>query len=170
MTPYKIPIYPKSISYAQISNRHVYGPWITSLNTVSFRGKIEYEQDESLVPENFLIPINYGQFGSFTLSQISGMEGLNLAAQGRANSIDDFSLFAVEEGSITIPGAPAIKRIGDGLYGIQQVTDLKINISADRVESTYSFKTISPRFNKNNRDVEKKITKISNKIKKLKLK
>lgn len=169
MTPYKIPVHPKSISYAQVSNRHVYGPWITSLNSIVFRGKIEYEQDESLVPENFLIPINFGQFGDFELSQISGMEGLNLAAQGRANSIDDFSLFAVEEGSITIPGAPAIKRIGDGIYGIPQVTDLKINVSTDRIESVYSFKTISPRFNKTNRDIEKKISKISNKVKKLKL-
>jgi hypothetical protein len=160
---------PKTISYAQISTRHVYGPWITSFNYISFRGKIEYEQDESLVPENFLIPMNFGQFGGFSLSQTSGFEGLNLAAQGRANAIDNFSLFAVEEGSFTMPGLPAIKRIGDGLYGLPQVTDIKINVSSDRVETSYSFKTISPRFNKTNRDLEKNLTKISNKIKKIKL-
>jgi hypothetical protein len=68
-----------------------------------------------------------------------------------------------------MPGLPAIKRIGDGLYGLPQVTDIKINVSSDRVETSYSFKTISPRFNKTNRDLEKNLTKISNKIKKIKL-
>ena len=94
---------------------------------------------------------------------------MNLAAQGRANAIDDFALFAVEEGSFSIPGGPAITRIGDGLYGLQQVTDIKINVSSDQIDTTYTFKTISPRFGKNNRDIEKNITKISNKLKKLKL-
>lgn len=160
---------PKTVNYAQISTRYVYGPWITSFNSIAFRGKIEYEQDDSLVPENFLIPINFGAFGGFTLSQTSGMEGLNLAAQGRANSIDQFSLFAVEEGSFSMPGPPNIKRIGDGLYGLPQVTDIKINVSSDKVETSYSFKTISPRFNKINRDLERNLTKISNKVKKIKL-
>jgi len=169
LNPFSIAITPKSISYAQISNRHVYGPWITSLNYIPFRGKIEYEQDDSLVPENFLIPTNFGQFGDFTLSQTSGLEGLNLAAQGRANAIDNFALFAVEEGSIKIPGAPAIKRVGDSLYGLPQVTDISINVTNSNVDTSYSFKTISPRFNKNNRDIEKNLSKISNKIKKFKL-
>jgi hypothetical protein len=120
------------------------------------------------VPENFLIPTYFGQFGDFTLSQTSGLEGLNLAAQGRANAIDDFTLFAVEEGSIKIPGAPAIKRIGDSLYGLPQVTDISVNVSNSNIDTSYSFKTISPRFNKNNRDIEKTLSKISNKIKKIK--
>ena len=121
------------------------------------------------MPENFLIPTNFGQFGDFTLSQTSGLEGLNLAAQGRANAIDDFALFAVEEGSIKIPGAPAIKRVGDSLYGLPQVTDISINVTNSNIETSYSFKTISPRFNKNNRDIEKNLSKISNKIKKFNL-
>ena len=165
--PTPIAVTPKSISYAQISNRHVYGPWITSLNYIPFRGRIEYEQDDSLVPENFLIPTNFGEFGDFTLSQTSGLEGLNLAAQGRANAIDDFALFAVEEGSITVPGAPAIKRIGDSLYGLPQVTDININVTNSNIDTSYTFKTISPRFNKNNRDIEKNLSKISNKVKKI---
>jgi hypothetical protein len=169
LTPFPICICPVSFNYPQISNRYIYGPWITGLNSLSFRGKIEYERDESLVPENFLIPTNFGQFGDFTLSQTSGLAGLNLAAQGRANAIDNFALFAVEEGSFTIPRAPAIKRIGDTLYGLQQVTDIRISMSSNNVETTYSFKTISPRFGKNNRDIEKNLTKISNKIKKFKL-
>lgn len=169
LKPFQACVVPKSFNYTQISTRYVYGPWITALSYVPFRGKIEYEQDDSLVPENFLIPTNFGQFGTFTLDQTSGFAGMNLAAQGRANSIDDFTLFAIEEGSITIPGAPSIKRIGDSLYGIQQVTDVKISVNNDGMETTYSFKTIAPRFGKNTRDLEQKLTKISNDIKKLKL-
>lgn len=169
LNPFPVCVTPKTISYAQISDRHVYGPWITSLDYISFRGKVEYEQDDSLVPENFLIPTNFGQFGDFTLSQTSGLTGLDLAAQGRANAIDDFALFAVEEGSIAVPGAPAIKRVGETLYGLPQVTDMAIAVSNDNIETSYSFKTISPRFNKNNRDVERTLTKISNKLKKLDL-
>jgi hypothetical protein len=169
LTPFQACVVPRSFNYSQVSTRYVYGPWMTSLEYIPFRGKIEYEQDESLIPENFLIPTNFGQFGNFTLSQTSGFAGMNLAAQGRANAIDDFALFAIEEGSITIPGAPSIKRIGDSLYGIQQVTDIKISVNNDGIETTYSFKTISPKFGKNTRDLEQKLTKISNDIKKIKL-
>ena len=104
-----------------------------------------------------------------SLSQTSGFTGMNLAGQGRANAIDNFGLFAIEEGSMTLPGAPGIVRIGDGLYGIPQISDIKINVTASNIETTYSFKTIAPRFGKNTRDLEKKLTKISNDIKKLKL-
>jgi hypothetical protein len=169
LNPFQACVAPRSFSYPQTSTRYVYGPWMTSLEGIIFRGKIEYEQDESLVPENFLIPTNFGPFGNYQLDQTSGFTGMNLAAQGRANSIDNFGLFALEEGSITFPGGPGIKRIGDSLYGIQQVTDIKINIANDNIETTYSFKTISPKFGKNTRDLEKKLTKISNDIKKLKL-
>jgi hypothetical protein len=169
LQPFQTCVVPRSFNYTQLSTRYVYGPWITSLEYIPFRGKVEYEQDESLVPENFLIPNNFGQFGSYTLSQISGFAGMNLAAQGKANAIDDFALFALEEGSITIPGAPSIKRVGDSLYGIQQVTDIKISVNNNAIETTYSFKTISPKFGKNTRDLEQKMTKISNDIKKLKL-
>jgi hypothetical protein len=44
-----------------------------------------------------------------------------------------------------------------------------MNVTNDRIETTYSFKTIAPKFGKNTRDLEKKLTKISNDIKKLKL-
>lgn len=169
LNPFPVCVCPYSVSYPQMSNRHVYGPWITNLNNITFRGRIEYEQDDSLVPENFLIPTNFGQFGGYSLSQTSGFAGLNLAAQARANAIENFALFAVEEGSFTIPGAPSIKRIGDSLYGIQQITDVRINVSVDQIETTYSFKTISPRFGKNTRDLEKNLTRISNKLKKIKL-
>ena len=169
LQPFQPCVVPRSFNYPQVSTRYVYGPWMTSLDTITFRGRIEYEQDDSLVPENFLIPTNFGEFGSYTLEQTSGLTGMNLAAQGRANAIDNFGLFAVEEGSITIPGAPAIKRVGESIYGIQHVSDIRINIGVEALETTYSFKTISPKFGKNTRDLEKKLTKISNDIKRLKL-
>lgn len=169
MDPYPACVAPKSVSYAQRSTRYVYGPWMTSLDVIPFRGKVDYEQDESLVPENFLIPLNFGEFGDFSLNQVSGLTGLDLAAQGRANAIDNFALFAQEQGSITIQGPPRIKRLGDSLYGIQQVTDMKVSVNNSTVSTSYTFKTISPRFGKNNKDIEKKLTKISNTVNKLKL-
>lgn len=169
LTPFKTCVAPYSFSYPQISNRHVYGPWITDWNYVAFRGKVEYEQDDSLVPENFLIPINYGNYGSYSMTQTSGLDGMDLVAQSRVNSIDNYNAFAIEEGSITIPGGPSIKRIGDILYGLPRVTDLKVSISADKIETSYSFKTVMPKFGKNNRDIEKKINKISNLVKQRKM-
>jgi hypothetical protein len=142
---------------------------MTSFSGIAFRGKIEYEQDDSLVPENFLIPTNLGPFGEYQLKQTSGFAGMNLAAQGRANAIDNFLLFALEEGKITFPGAPEIKRIGDAFYGIQHISDINISVSNDNIETSYSFKTIAPKFGKNNRELEKRLTKISNEIKKLKM-
>lgn len=169
LKPFPICIAPDKVAIAQRSTRYVYGPWMTNVDMIMFRGKVEYEQDENLVPENFLIPTNFGAFGDFKLRQLSGLAGLNLAAQAKANAIDDFSLFAQEQGSITIQGAPAIKRIGDSLYGIRNVTDVKVNVSNSTLKTSYSFKTISPRFGRNNADIEKKLTKISNKVKQIKL-
>jgi hypothetical protein len=169
LNPFQSCVCPQSINYPQVSTRYVYGPWMTSFSDIYWRGKIEYEHDESLTPENFLIPTKLSTDQTYKLDQTSGLAGMNLAAQGRANSIDNFALFALEEGSITMPGAPAIKRIGDSLYGLQQITDLKINVSNDTIETTYTFKTIAPKFGKNTRELEKKMTKISNDIKKLKL-
>ena len=167
LKPFQACVVPKSFNYSQVSTRHVYGPWMTSFKYVPFRGRIEYEQDDSLVPENFLIPLNFGKFGTYELSQLSGLAGMNLAAQARSNAIDNFALFAIEEGSFTVPGGPAIKRVGDGLYGLQQITDIKINVSNSQIETTYTFKTISPKFGKNPRELEKKIAKISNAVKQL---
>ena len=169
LMPFQACVCPRSFNYAQVSTRYVYGPWMTSFSGIAFRGKVEYEQDDSLVPENFLIPTNLGPFGEYQLKQTSGFAGMNLAAQGRANAIDNFLLFALEEGKITFPGAPEIKRIGDAFYGIQHISDINISVSNDNIETSYSFKTIAPKFGKNNRELEKRLTKISNEIKKLKM-
>ena len=169
LKPFPACVCPRSINYAQRSTRYMYGPWITNIDEIPFRGNVEYEQDDSLLPENFLIPLGFGAFGDFSLNQISGLAGLGLAAQGRANAIDNFALFAQEQGSITIQSPPAIKRIGDALYGIQQVSDIKVSVNNSTINTTYSFKTISPRFGRNNKDVERRLTRISNKLSRLNL-
>lgn len=179
LQPFQPCVCPRSFNYPQISTRYMYGPWMTSLDHIVYRGKIEYEQDESLVPENFIIPLNFGPYGGYGINQTSGLTGMNLAGQGRANAIDNFGLFAVEEGTITIPGPPRIVRIGDALsltrngqsvQGIPNVTDIRISVGVDALETTYTFKTIAQKFGRNSRDLEKKLTKISNDIKRLKLK
>lgn len=165
LTPFKTCVPPYSFSYCQVSDRHVYGPWFTNWSYVAFRGKVEYEQDDGLVPENFLIPLNYGNYGNYNMSQISGLAGMNLAAQGRVNAIDNFNAFAVEEGSVTIPGAPLIRRIGEALFDLPQITDIKINMSNNQLETTYTFKTQMPKFGKNNKNIERKISKLSSIVK-----
>jgi hypothetical protein len=44
-----------------------------------------------------------------------------------------------------------------------------VSVNNNSISTTYSFKTISPKFGKNNKDVEKRLTKISNAVKKMKL-
>lgn len=157
---------PRSISIPQVSTRFVYGPWMTNIGTQRlFSGKVIFEQDENLVPENFIIP-NYGNFGT-TYSNYSGFNGLDLAGQAIANSIDDFNLFADEQGSVTIPGAPRVSKIGESLYGIQNVTDLQVNVSNAQIQTTYNFRTYTPRIAKTTRDYVKRLQRIANTVKKI---
>ena len=55
------------------------------------------------------------------------------------------------------------------MTGKQNVSDVKVSVTNAAISTTYSFKTISPRLQRNNKDVEKRLTKISNAVKKLKL-
>lgn len=90
---------------------------------------------------------------------------MNLAGQAYANSIDNFDLFAEEQGTITIPGAPLITNIADALLGGPLVTDISINLSAGSLQTTYNFRTYAPRAGRSNRDLIKRVEKISNTIK-----
>jgi hypothetical protein len=165
---------PLGIGIPQISNRHRYGPWVTTFNK-KFAGNVEFVTDDSLVPENHLIPL-YGSLPSgvtFSLSEsFSGTAGLNLAGQAIANSIDNFSLFADEQGTITIPGSPNITRIGealnlDGIEIAPYITDMGVQITNNTITTTYNFRTYSPRANRTNRDIINRIQKVSNGIKNL---
>lgn len=162
---------PFNIGLPQQSQRHRYGPWFTDHNFIH-GGKVEVISDDGLVPENYIFPI-YGtlasaigpagilQGGDFT-EQLSGYNGMNYAGQAIANSIDGYGQFTLEEGSITLAGAPAIRRIGDGLYlGGPYVTELSVRVSAQGVETTYSFNTASNKAGKTAQDVVKKLRNIS---------
>lgn len=168
--PYCVP--PMGVGIPQVSNRHRYGPWVTNFNK-KFAGNVDYVMDDSLVPENFIIPL-YGTIPTgvtFSLDEsLSGFAGLNLAGQSTANSIDNFLLFADEQGTITLPGAPKITSIGealvlDSLTIAPYVTDISVKMSNDNIETTYNFRTYSPRQSRTNRDIIKKIQKMSNSIK-----
>ena len=177
----KCAVPPRSVGIPQKSNRYVYGPWITNFSDVIFCGKFEYEQDEELVPENFLIPI-YGTLttnwqvvdengslnrviGQVKGTSISGFAGMNLAGQAIANSIDNFSLFAQEEGNLTIPGLPIVTRIGQTLLNGPRVTDISVSVNNSKVETTYNFRTLSPRIGKTSKELVKTLRKISNTVK-----
>jgi hypothetical protein len=160
---------PKEIGLPQKSTRHVYGPWFTDHNFI-YGGKVDFIKDESLVPENFIFPI-YGTLSSAGSGapnfseQLSGFAGLNLAGQSLANSLDGYGKFAIEEGSVTFPGAPAIKRIGDGLFdGGPYVTELNVNVGAQGIQTTYSFNSAVKKAGRTNKDIITKLRNISKSI------
>jgi hypothetical protein len=136
--------------------------------TTLYCGKVEFEVHDELRPENYIIP-NYGSltlsggtFSSGILSQLSGFAGMNLAGQAIANSIDNFSFFAQEEGSITLPGLPKITKIGQNLLSGPRVTDINVNIDAgSNISTTYNFRQNSPRLGRTNKDVVKVLNKLS---------
>jgi hypothetical protein len=166
--PASIP--PKLIGIPQSSNRYRYGPWFTDNNFI-YAGKVDFVIDDSLVPEEFLLPL-YGTLSpsGFSLTEnISGFTGLNLAGQATANSIDGYRLFAAEEGSITVPGAPLISKIGDALFAFPglYVTDISISQNATSVNTSYTFSSVNPRSGKAAKHVISRIRNISAKIKQL---
>ena len=161
---------PLSVGIPQESTRHRYGPWFTSHNFL-YGGKVESSVDSDLVPENYIFPL-YGTLvppaGSYSLSfteQLSGFVGMNYAGQAVANSIDGYGQFALEQGSVTLPGAPAISRIGDALFTNGPfVTELSIKAGVQSVETTYTFASATNKAGRTNSDVAKKIRSISTAI------
>ena len=168
---------PRSVGIPQKSNRYVYGPWITNFSETIYCGKFEYEQNEELVPENFMIPI-YGtintnwqvtdsdgnvtrNISSVNGTSLSGFAGMNLAGQAIANSIDDFSLFAQEEGNVTLNGLPIITKVGQVLFNGPRITDISISFNNSEILTTYNFRTLTPRAGKNSKELLKQLRKIA---------
>ncbi len=161
---------PKHVGIPQSSNRYRYGPWFTDNNFI-YAGKVDFVIDDSIVPEEFLLPL-YGSLSpsGFSLTEnISGFIGMNFAGQAIANSIDGYRLFAAEEGSITVPGAPLISKIGDALFAFPglYVTDISISQNATSISTSYTFSSVNPRSGKATKDVVNRIRNISSKIKQL---
>jgi hypothetical protein len=158
-------VVPFEAGIPQESIRHRYGPWFTTHNFI-YGGKVEIIQNEDLLPENFIFPL-YGTLTSsdsnapnFT-EQLSGFVGMNYAGQALANSIDGYGQFAAEDGSITIPGAPLIQRIGDALLTGPYITELRITVGANGINTTYSFNSAVKKAGRTNADIVKKLRNIS---------
>jgi hypothetical protein len=153
---------------------------MTNSSETIYCGKMEYEQNEELAPENFMIPV-YGTINtnwqvvdrdgnvtrtvaSVNGTSLSGFAGMNLAGQAIANSIDDFSLFAQEEGNLTLQGLPIITKVGQVLLNGPRITDISISFDNANIQTTYNFRTLSPRAGKSSKELLKQLRKISNTI------
>jgi hypothetical protein len=171
---------PQSVGIPQKSNRYMYGPWITNFSEIIYCGKFDYEVNDELVPENFMIP-SYGtintnwqvvdQNGNVTSSvpnitgtAFSGFAGMNLAGQAVANSIDDFSLFAQEEGTLTLVGLPIVTRVGQVMTNGPRITDISLNFDGSTVQTSYNFRTLTPRLGKDSKALLKELRKFSNNL------
>jgi len=108
------------------SNIDVYGPWYLW----GAEGKVEFEQDESLVPWN------YGGFSAMNLAGNAKVVGASSNAQ------------VGETGLLEFPGAPTIQLGGQLISAGPYVTDITIKIGADGVTSTYRMETWTRRFGK----------------------
>jgi hypothetical protein len=172
---------PHSVGIPQRSTRYLYGPWISNFSDIVYAGKFEYQQDENLVPEKFMMPV-YGttpvswqvvnQDGEVVRvvenvkgTSLSGFAGMNLAGQAIANSIDNFSLFAQEQGSITIPGLPLVTQVGAYLLTDgPRITDISLEFDNAQVKTVYNFRSLTPRLGKENRELVTRLRRISNAI------
>ena len=159
---------PLEVGIPQQSTRHRYGPWFTTHNFI-YAGKVELLEDDSLVPENYISPI-YGELTSADVNapvfgaQLSGFKGMDLAGSGIANSIDGYGQFAAEDGNITVPGGPLVKRIGDALLGGPYITELSVKVGAQGIETSYSFNSATKKSGKTNPDIVKKLRDYSTKV------
>ena len=159
---------PLEVVLPQQSTRHRYGPWFTTHNFI-YAGKVELIEDDSLVPENYISPI-YGVLSSSDPNapafsgELSGFKGMNSAASGIANAIDGYGQFAAEDGNITVPGGPLVKRIGDALLGGPYITELSVKVGAQGIETSYSFNSATKKAGKTNSDIVKKLRDYSTKV------
>lgn len=163
LAPYPLFAVPRCFGIPQQSTRYVYGPWTTNID-VPYGARIEYVKEETLAPENYVIP------GTITIDGIdynilSGYEGMNQIGQLMADSVDDFDYLFTEEASVEIPGYPKITHIGQSLVdGGPLVSDVSVNIGASSVSTTYSMKTFAPKFGKANQFVIKSLTNLAKRI------
>ncbi len=101
-------IYPNAAAIAIKSNQYVYGPW----GQFSADGKLEFEQDDSLVP---------WQYGSYDQMNKAAIAKLNTIAKGNQ---------VLERGNWTEAGLPKIS-IGETLAGSVGNTPLLTSISCE---------------------------------------
>jgi hypothetical protein len=155
---------PRSFGIAQQSNRYVYGPWITNSIKLSPATRVEYDQDDNLVPENYIIP-SVVTFGTVQYSLTSGLAGLNTVGQAKANTIDNFNYLFTEQGSVTHPGLPQVTNLAVSLLSNGPlVSDIAVNISATEITTNYSMKTFAPKLGRTNKRIIDRLGKLGKKI------
>lgn len=121
------------------SNILTYGPWY-SLGAV---GKIEAEQDDSLVPWNY-----------------GGYEVMNLVGEARVTEAITNQQSA-ESGSIEVPGTPELN-LGDELLNSgPYITNISVQIGEQGVTTTYRMETWTLRFGRLARANIERVTRLS---------
>ncbi|REK54551.1 MAG: hypothetical protein DWQ49_10990 [Bacteroidetes bacterium] len=162
--PFPITVAPRSFGIPQQSNRFVYGPWITNSIKLDYATRVEYEQDDNLVPENYIIPSTV-TIGGTTYTLTSGLGGLNTVGQAKANTIDNFDYLFTEQGSVTQPGLPAVTNLAVSLLSNGPlVSDISVNISATDITTNYSMKTFAPKLGRTNKRIIDQLGKLGKRI------
>lgn len=138
-------IYPNGAAIAMKSNQFVYGPW----GSFAANGKVEFEQDESLVPWE------YG--GYDMLNQVALAKIQNIAMGNQV----------LERAQVDLAGAPD-KSIGDVLVaGGPIITSIQCSVATDGIHTQYAMETFVNRvgaFSRENADRLKKIGKVYQKL------
>lgn len=134
-----IPLIPAMAAIPVKSNTETYGPWFYT----GSNGKIEYEQNNDLVPWNF---------GGYTQMNLFGASMVSQAISSR---------FVSEAGSIDVPGAP-LARTGEVLItGGPFVTGLSVTADANGgVTTSYRFNSWNVKPGKVQRYVTERYQKI----------
>lgn len=117
-------IQPDLIACPLKSNVDSYGPWLA----IGAQGKVDFENDESLVPWN------YGGFAAMN-------------AVGNAKVSEALSNQQVaENGSVEFPGAPGVSLGAALIQGGPYVTDINVSVSEGGVTTSYRMNTWTPEF------------------------
>lgn len=136
------PLNPSMIALPLLSNINTYGPWYI----IGQNGKVEFEQDENLVPWNY---------GNYT--------NLNAAAEAKvveavSNQLDS------ETGTLEFPGIPSANLGGSLITGGPYVTGIDVNVGQQGVTTTYRMETWTQRFGRQSKQAIDKLQKTVNKM------
>ena len=163
MKTLKWAITPKSFGIPQQSNRYVYGPWATE-STTPYGSKVEYVREDSLVPENYILPSDVS-FGGVPVTITSGYDGMNTVGRLMANTVENFDFLFTEEGSLSMAGYPRVTNLGQALIdGGPLVSDISVNISATEVVTSYNMTTFAPKFGRAGKYLIDKLTRLARRI------
>lgn len=133
--------YPEAVAVAIKNNQFLYGPW----GQFQKHGKLEFEQDEGLVP---------WEYGGYDLMNQAAIAKLNTIAKGNQT---------LERGDINEAGLPT-QSLGDVLIdGGPIINNITCSISTNEVTTTYTMETFVNRigaFSLENADRLKRIGKL----------